>query len=244
MPREWTKTKFTYHFFIPPDEYGDTLIKALKKIETFQLYNLWYTDTTETVHVAIESSLSYHLKRYYEKACIKLKHLLKSQIKQKNNKEMLKKGVKSTGNDQIVTKLPVICANCIKLSAKSIRQFFATKYVQQTVEDQLLGFAVGPNPLNHQDLFMTISKYAKHDAANRDDAWKRLVEKSTKNTDLAKLLETKGFKAWALTGVESIYEKFKTIQAKEKKAQGKVKEETGQKGGDISRIKKEEVPRE
>lgn len=177
MPREYTKTQFTYQFFIPPDKYGNTLIKALKKIKTLQLYNLWDTDTTDTVHVAIESSLAYHLKKYYEKACAKLGHL--KHIKEKHKKNLrpnsISKKPKSIKNDKINSQVKRICADCTNLSAKSIRQFFATKYVQQTAEDNLLGRLPGPNPLNHQNISMTITRYAKHDAANREEACKRLV---------------------------------------------------------------------
>ena len=56
-----------------------------------------------------------------------------------------------------------------------MRQFFATKYVEQTTEDKLLGIPAGPNPLNHQDISMTVAKYAQHDAGNIDNAWKRLA---------------------------------------------------------------------
>lgn len=159
------------------------------------------------MHAAIESSLSYHLKKYYALACAHLQHgRLRLQQPQQKTRRSKAIGKKAT---PLRPQQGAPCADCSKLSAKSVRQFFATKYVEQATEDQLLGLAAGPNPLNHTDMRMTVSKYAGPDAANKDAAWRRLTQKAKTDEEVrTRLEETRPFGAWLVSGVGASQQKL------------------------------------
>jgi hypothetical protein len=113
MPKEHTKTHLDYTFYVPKTAYGQAFAVMAQKLKDSDPAGTGWPNRggpTQTLHLAVESSLWYHLRQLHEQACSQLRHPLP----------------RTAGGK--------VCASCAQYTARSLRCYHATRYVQHCAE--------------------------------------------------------------------------------------------------------------
>jgi hypothetical protein len=154
MPKEYTKTHLDYTFYVPKTAYGQAFAVMVQALKDFHPQETGWPGggSTRTLYLAVESSLWYHMRLQHEQACSELRHRIARPATEKR------------------------CAACAQYTARSLRCYYATRYVQHCAESAILGHNPGPNPLQHTSIAITRERYAAAGADSYEGAVRRLAK--------------------------------------------------------------------
>jgi len=161
MPKEYTKTHLAYTFYVPKTAHGQAFAVMAQTLNDFHPEETGWPagGSTQTLYLAVESSLWYHLRLQNEQACAELRHPIARPAQEQKR-----------------------CEACARYTARSVRCYYATQYVRHCTESAILKRDPGPNPLQHTSIAITKERYAAVGADSYDEAVRRLVVSGDKQT--------------------------------------------------------------